>query len=347
MDLSVFFAGTSGSIPTVRRGLPALLLRRGGDRILFDCGEGTQRQLVRSVGLTDLDEVFLTHFHADHWLGLPGLLKTFDLRARERSLAIHGPPGLQQLIALALRAAGRVHYELDLVELEPGDVLERDGYRIAPVPVSHRGRAFGYVVYEDTRRASAGRRLEKTLKALREAGVATQGFVVETGPIQAAKDALAQLQPKIDEIVVATHGVERSGWMRRDVVGEIERIADVPVKHVVVTPAEDGETNVLVIANQTVVSGSACTSGSALFRNASTSASFPGFASSLTNSATVTIGAVSLIGPARVRSIVMLRRGKARRHLVRTRRCAATSPGCVAHSDRWPDRGLSPTSRAI
>jgi ribonuclease Z len=151
MDLSVFFAGTSGSIPTVRRGLPALLLRRGGDRILFDCGEGTQRQLVRSVGLTDLDEVFLTHFHADHWLGLPGLLKTFDLRARERPLAIHGPPGLRQLIALALRAAGRVRYELELVELEPGDELERDGYRIAPVEVSHRGPALGYVVYEDER----------------------------------------------------------------------------------------------------------------------------------------------------------------------------------------------------
>jgi ribonuclease Z len=151
MDLSVFFAGTSGSIPTVRRGLPALLLRRGGDRILFDCGEGTQRQLVRSVGLTDLDEVFLTHFHADHWLGLPGLLKTFDLRARDRPLAIYGPPGLRQLMGLALRAAGRVRYKLDLVELGPGDELERDGYRIAPVPVNHRGLAFGYVVYEDER----------------------------------------------------------------------------------------------------------------------------------------------------------------------------------------------------
>jgi ribonuclease Z len=151
MDLSVFFAGTSGSIPTVRRGLPALLVRRGGDRILFDCGEGTQRQLVRSIGLTDLDEVFLTHFHADHWLGLPGLLKTFDLRARERPLAIHGPPGLRQLMALALRAAGRVRYELELVELEPGDELERDGYRIAPVPVVHRGPAFGYVLYEQER----------------------------------------------------------------------------------------------------------------------------------------------------------------------------------------------------
>ena len=80
MDLSVFFVGTAGSIPTSRRGLPSMLLRRGGDRILFDCGEGTQRQLVSSVGLTDLTEMFLTHFHADHWLGLPGLLKTFDLR---------------------------------------------------------------------------------------------------------------------------------------------------------------------------------------------------------------------------------------------------------------------------
>src|SRR5436305_12534902 len=151
MDLSVFFAGTSGSIPTVRRGLPALLLRRGGDRILFDCGEGTQRQLARSVGLLDLDEIFLTHFHADHWLGLPGLLKTFDLRGRDRPLAVYGPPGLTDLVALALNAAGRVRFELRLVELEPGQVLERAGYRIAPVEVAHRARAFGYVLYEDER----------------------------------------------------------------------------------------------------------------------------------------------------------------------------------------------------
>ena len=151
MDFSVFFAGTGGSIPTVRRGLPALLVRRGGDRILFDCGEGTQRQLVQSVGLTDLDEVFITHFHADHWLGLPGLLKTFDLRARDRPLAIHGPPGLKEFVVLGLRAAGRVRYELDLVEIEPGNVLERDGYKIAPIAADHRGPAFAYVLYEDQR----------------------------------------------------------------------------------------------------------------------------------------------------------------------------------------------------
>jgi ribonuclease Z len=151
MDLSVFFAGTAGSIPTARRGLPAILIKRGGDRMLFDCGEGTQRQLVASVGLTDLTEVFLTHYHADHWLGLPGMLKTFDLRARERPLTIHGPPGLRELLALALRTAGRVRFELELVELQPGDVLRRDGYSIAPVPVAHRSPAFGYVLYEDER----------------------------------------------------------------------------------------------------------------------------------------------------------------------------------------------------
>jgi ribonuclease Z len=149
--MSVFFAGTAGSIPTARRGLPAILVRRGADRILVDCGEGTQRQLVGSVGLMDLTEVFLTHFHADHWLGLPGLLKTFDLRARERPLSIHGPRGLRELLGPVLRAAGRTRYELRLIELDPGEQLQRDGYRIAAVPVAHRGPAFGYVFYEESR----------------------------------------------------------------------------------------------------------------------------------------------------------------------------------------------------
>ncbi len=137
---------------------------------------------------------------------------------------------------------------LDAVRAEAGG--EDRVTVIAPVNEPSQG----YVVYEDTRRASAGRRLEKTLKALREAGLAAQGFVVETGPVQAVKDALAQLEPQIDEIVLATHGQERSGWMRRDVLGDIERIASVPVLHVVVEPTAEGEVNVLVIANQTVVS---------------------------------------------------------------------------------------------
>ena len=106
---------------------------------------------MRSARPTELTEVFITHFHADHWLGLPGLLKTFDLRARERPLAVHGPPGIRELVTMALRVAGRVRFPLDLIELEPGAELERDGYRIAPVPVAHRTPAFGYVLYEDER----------------------------------------------------------------------------------------------------------------------------------------------------------------------------------------------------
>jgi ribonuclease Z len=99
----------------------------------------------------ELTEVFLTHFHADHWLGLPGMLKTFDLRARERPLRISGPRGLRELLSLTLRAAGRVRFELELVELEPGDVLECDGYSVAAFPVAHRGPALGYALFEDQR----------------------------------------------------------------------------------------------------------------------------------------------------------------------------------------------------
>jgi hypothetical protein len=138
----------------------------------------------------------------------------------------------------------------DAVLGEAGDTEDRVTV-IAPVNEPSQG----YVVYEDTRRASAGRRLDRTLKALREAGVTAQGFVVETGPVQAVKDALAQLEPTIDEIVVSTHPEEKSGWMRRDVLHEIERVANgLPVRHVVASEEGDGRTNVLVIANQTVLS---------------------------------------------------------------------------------------------
>src|SRR5271154_4902850 len=107
MDLSLFFAGTGGSVPSARRGLPAVLIRRGGERLLFDCAEGTQRQLMRStLGLPDLEEIFLTHYHADHTLGLPGMLKTFGLRQRELPLTIYGPPGLRELFAELRRIVG-------------------------------------------------------------------------------------------------------------------------------------------------------------------------------------------------------------------------------------------------
>ena len=101
MDLDVLFLGTAASAPTARRGLPATLIRRGGEKLLFDCGEGTQRQLVRSVGLVDIDDLFITHFHADHVLGIPGLLKTYGLQARERRLRVYGPAGLRAPVQVA------------------------------------------------------------------------------------------------------------------------------------------------------------------------------------------------------------------------------------------------------
>ena len=97
MDLSIFFAGTAGSVPTPKRGLPAILLRAGGERILFDCGEGTQHQLLRSIGLPDLDAIFITHLHLDHWLGLPGMIKTFDMRAATRRWSCSARPASRAL----------------------------------------------------------------------------------------------------------------------------------------------------------------------------------------------------------------------------------------------------------
>jgi ribonuclease Z len=151
MDLDVLFAGTAGSAPSARRGLPAIVVRRGGERLLFDCGEGTQRQLMRSIGLVDFEELFLTHFHADHVLGLPGMLKSFALRQRERPLTIYGPPGLRSFWRLMLPIVGRLPFDVTLVELEPNEELVRDGYRLAAYEVEHRGLAFGYALVEDPR----------------------------------------------------------------------------------------------------------------------------------------------------------------------------------------------------
>jgi ribonuclease Z len=151
VELDVVFIGTAGSAPTARRALPATLVRRGGDRLLFDCGEGTQRQLLQSIGLVELEHVFLTHFHADHWVGLRGLMKTFSLRGRERPLTVYGPRGLKAVMGAMAPVIGRNSYPVELVELEPGQEVERDGYLVAPFAADHRVPAFGYAIVEDER----------------------------------------------------------------------------------------------------------------------------------------------------------------------------------------------------
>jgi ribonuclease Z len=152
VDLDIVFLGTAGSMPTAQRAPAALLVRRGGDKLLVDCAEGTQRQLLRSsVGLLELEEVFVTHFHADHVLGLPGMFKTFSLRGRELPLHVYGPRGLVDLLGSLKRVVGKLPYDLHLVEVEPGDVFEREGYRLATFGVAHGVSALGWSLIEATR----------------------------------------------------------------------------------------------------------------------------------------------------------------------------------------------------
>jgi ribonuclease Z len=153
VDLDLVFLGTSASMPTAQRAPAALLLRRGGERLLFDCAEGTQRQLQRSiVGLPDLEEIFLTHFHADHFLGLPGMLKTFALRGRDGvALTVYGPPGLKELFSRLKPFLGRLPYPLKTVELGAGEELRRDDYCIETFALDHGVAAIGYALLEDDR----------------------------------------------------------------------------------------------------------------------------------------------------------------------------------------------------
>ena len=151
MDLSVVFLGTGGSVPSARRATACVLIRSGGARVLVDCGEGAQRQMINSTGLVQVDDIYVTHFHADHYLGLPGLLKTYDLMERQASLRIIGPPGLIGLFDSLRRIFGRLRYEVELVELEPGEGVEHNGFEMRSFEVEHRMRALGYAYVEPER----------------------------------------------------------------------------------------------------------------------------------------------------------------------------------------------------
>ena len=151
MDLSVVFLGTGGSVPSARRATACVLIRSGGARILVDAGEGAQRQMINSTGLVQVDDIYITHFHADHYLGLPGLLKTYDLMERQKPLRVIGPPGLIALFDALRRIFGKLRYDVELVELEAGEGVEHDGFEMRAFGVEHRMRAVGYAYVEPER----------------------------------------------------------------------------------------------------------------------------------------------------------------------------------------------------
>jgi hypothetical protein len=141
---------------------------------------------------------------------------------------------------------------IDAVERRRAQAEELRVTVLAPINPPARG----YVVYHETRRSSAGRRLDRTLRLLRDEGIPADGYVVEADPVTAVRDALNQLEPPVDEIILATHPVTKSGWLRRNVVDRIRDTAGgIPVEHVVVDVGTegDGDANVLVIANETVL----------------------------------------------------------------------------------------------
>jgi ribonuclease Z len=154
MSLSLTFLGTSASRPTVERGVSSLALVREGETMLIDCGEGTQRQMMRYGVSFNFGDLFFTHFHSDHVIGALGLMRTLSLQGRTEKLRIWGPRGLAQLMKRADAFGGeRLTYQVEIAELTPGEPLKRRDYAIVPYAVDHRGvAAVGYALIEDLRR---------------------------------------------------------------------------------------------------------------------------------------------------------------------------------------------------
>lgn len=151
-DLRVTLLGTAAAQPTLRRGLSATAVRAHGDRFLVDCGEGTQRQLLRFGGGFGLDYVLFTHFHADHYLGIIGFVRTLAMGGRTEPLTLYGPaPFIQRLPELVHVGGGDLGFPVDCVALQPGEVVQREHYRVQAVRVDHRGPALGYVLEEPER----------------------------------------------------------------------------------------------------------------------------------------------------------------------------------------------------
>ena len=152
--MRVTFLGTSGAVPTTQRNPSAIQLEREGDRLLFDCGEGTQRQMMCYGTGFDVDHVFVTHLHGDHVLGLPGLVQTWGFNGREDPLAIHTPAGTRDRIERLVAATGeRPSFPVRINQVSPGDVaLDRPEYEVRAIEVVHRTTAVGYVLVEDDRK---------------------------------------------------------------------------------------------------------------------------------------------------------------------------------------------------
>lgn len=150
--LSVTFLGTSAARPTVERNVPATAIVREGETLLFECGEGTQRQMMRYGVSFTLSDVFVTHFHADHFLGLVGLVRTLGLQGRTEPMRLYGPRGAKRVLGAALAlGVERAPFAVEIEELAPGDRVEGKGYYVQAFETEHGRASVGYALVEHQR----------------------------------------------------------------------------------------------------------------------------------------------------------------------------------------------------
>jgi len=152
-QMDLIFLGTSGSWPTIKRNVTSLAIKRGGEVILFDCGEGTQRQLQKSqLSYMQINNIFITHFHGDHFLGLPGLIQTMQLNDRKLPLTIYGPQGIDHLVDQILHLGYfKPSYEIIAKEVTPNKIIAFDEYEIHTLAGSHGVPTIAYALHEHQR----------------------------------------------------------------------------------------------------------------------------------------------------------------------------------------------------
>jgi ribonuclease Z len=150
--LAVTLLGTSAARPTVERNVTSVVMVREGETLMFECGEGTQRQMMRYGVSFALRDVFFTHFHADHVLGIIGLLRTLGLQGREEGMCFYGPAGATRMLGEAIRfGVERTAFPIEVVELAVGDRLDRGEYELVTFAVDHGCKALGYALVERDR----------------------------------------------------------------------------------------------------------------------------------------------------------------------------------------------------
>lgn len=165
MSLSIRFLGTSAARPTVERGVSSIALVREGETLMFDCGEGTQRQMMRYGVSFALDDIFFTHLHGDHVIGVIGLFRTLALQGRKETMRLWGPRGTRRVLREAAHfGVDRVGFPIDIIELDAESRVARAGYEIVPFATSHRGAsALGYALVEEERRGRFNPELAREL----------------------------------------------------------------------------------------------------------------------------------------------------------------------------------------